>query len=295
MRRPSEDVLNKNSTRLDDAELLVVLSVADGELPMSERGVIVVHPNRLFRDGLRLLLSDFHFRENADGLALAQLVELDEPIESCDLLILSVGPRDFSDQDLLRVSKLRQEHPSTRVVVLGDALSREDAQRLLSVGVNALLSADVSGEMLRYSLELVLMGHGVFPTESMFWPSAAKGEESAPAIDAPAPMIEQGAVEVASPAVPPPNEPRRKILPMGAARPIPLSEREKQVLACLIKGVSNKAIARSLDISEATVKAHVKALLRKIRASNRTQAAIWALNNRFNGDSGDGGDLPLAS
>ena len=58
-----------------------------------------------------------------------------------------------------------------------------------------------------------------------------------------------------------------------------LSVREKSILQCLALGDSNKAIARKVDIAEATVKAHVKTILRKIRAQNRTQAAIWAMNN----------------
>jgi two-component system nitrate/nitrite response regulator NarL len=58
-----------------------------------------------------------------------------------------------------------------------------------------------------------------------------------------------------------------------------LSERENQILRCLIKGLSNKGIARELRIAEATVKVHVKGILRKVCAKNRTQAAIWALNN----------------
>jgi DNA-binding NarL/FixJ family response regulator len=58
-----------------------------------------------------------------------------------------------------------------------------------------------------------------------------------------------------------------------------LSPREKSILRCLIEGDSNKCIARKIDIAEATVKVHVKAILRKIRVQNRTQAAIWAVNN----------------
>src|SRR4029077_4663854 len=58
-----------------------------------------------------------------------------------------------------------------------------------------------------------------------------------------------------------------------------LSVREKCILRCLIEGDSNKAIARKNDIAEATVKVHVKAILRKIRVSKRTQAAIWPMNN----------------
>jgi two-component system nitrate/nitrite response regulator NarL len=45
-------------------------------------------------------------------------------------------------------------------------------------------------------------------------------------------------------------------------------------------GASNKAIARVLKITEATVKVHLRAVLRKIRVNNRTQAAIWATNNQ---------------
>jgi two-component system nitrate/nitrite response regulator NarL len=44
----------------------------------------------------------------------------------------------------------------------------------------------------------------------------------------------------------------------------------------LTQGEPNKVIARKLDITEATIKVHVKAILRKIGASNRTQAAMWA-------------------
>ena len=63
-----------------------------------------------------------------------------------------------------------------------------------------------------------------------------------------------------------------------------LSEREEQILRDLVKGLSNKIIARKLDIAEATVKVHMKSVLRKIRVANRTQAAIWALENGYGVD-----------
>ena len=58
-----------------------------------------------------------------------------------------------------------------------------------------------------------------------------------------------------------------------------LSARETMILRCLMDGDSNKIIARKFDITEATVKVHVKAILRKIQAKNRTQAAIWAASH----------------
>lgn len=55
-----------------------------------------------------------------------------------------------------------------------------------------------------------------------------------------------------------------------------LSSREIEVLMSLSRGNSNKEIARKLEISDATVKVHVKAILRKLRIKNRTEAALWA-------------------
>nr|WP_272914659.1 response regulator transcription factor [Aurantiacibacter rhizosphaerae] len=57
-----------------------------------------------------------------------------------------------------------------------------------------------------------------------------------------------------------------------------LSEREIATLRCLVMGYPNKVIARRLDIGEATVKVHVKAILRKLNVQNRTQAAICGVN-----------------
>jgi DNA-binding NarL/FixJ family response regulator len=77
-----------------------------------------------------------------------------------------------------------------------------------------------------------------------------------------------------------------------------LSHRERQVLTCLAHGQSNKEIARVFNISEATVKVHLKAILRKINMHNRTQAAIWAIEygladadvaRRMNGHAAAGG------
>ena len=55
-----------------------------------------------------------------------------------------------------------------------------------------------------------------------------------------------------------------------------LSRRELVILRTLTEGASNKIIARKMVISKSTVKVHMKAILRKLRLQNRTQAAIWA-------------------
>ena len=62
-----------------------------------------------------------------------------------------------------------------------------------------------------------------------------------------------------------------------------LTEREVQILHSLVQGHSNRMIARTCDITEATVKVHMKSILRKIGVKNRTQAAIWAKENGYAG------------
>jgi two-component system nitrate/nitrite response regulator NarL len=59
-----------------------------------------------------------------------------------------------------------------------------------------------------------------------------------------------------------------------------LSKRERQILASLAVGRSNKEIAEENNLTEATVKVHLRNLLRKIHATNRTQAAVWAITHK---------------
>ena len=80
----------------------------------------------------------------------------------------------------------------------------------------------------------------------------------------------------------------------GGLRPAAPSDREWEILRCLASGSSNKAIARELSIAETTVKVHIKSLLRKLGVSNRTQAAIWALNHG-GGAGQEAGPLPLTA
>jgi len=61
--------------------------------------------------------------------------------------------------------------------------------------------------------------------------------------------------------------------------PHPLTRREQQILVHLSLGLSNREIARSLHISLETVKEHVQNVLRKVQASDRTAAAVWAIRN----------------
>jgi len=64
-----------------------------------------------------------------------------------------------------------------------------------------------------------------------------------------------------------------------AAAPPALSPREREILAFLARGASNKEIARDLDVAESTVKIHVQHILRKLDLTSRVQAAVWAVEH----------------
>ncbi|PKM45644.1 MAG: two-component system response regulator NarL [Gammaproteobacteria bacterium HGW-Gammaproteobacteria-1] len=59
-----------------------------------------------------------------------------------------------------------------------------------------------------------------------------------------------------------------------------LTDRERQILELVAQGLSNKHIARQLDITEGTVKVHVKHLLKKLNLRSRVEAAVWAVTGR---------------
>jgi two-component system nitrate/nitrite response regulator NarL len=121
-------------------------------------------------------------------------------------------------------------------------------------GVNGFCLAAIDPEVFLKSLELVMLGESVLPCgllrSIMDWAPEAGRQ---PVQD----------TKVAG----------SKLSELAAFK---LSARETEILKCLMKGESNKGIARKLDITEATIKAHVKAILRKTGAANRTQAAMWA-------------------
>ena len=67
-----------------------------------------------------------------------------------------------------------------------------------------------------------------------------------------------------------------------------LTPRERETLAWLAKGVSNKHIARGLDVAESTIKVHVQSILRKLNLSSRVQAAVYAVEHGLDKTAGDG-------
>jgi two-component system nitrate/nitrite response regulator NarL len=215
-----------------------------GQMTMQTFQIFLVDPSQLLREGLRRLLDDPSFTVSGEAGTLSEALGRITQDGTPDLLLLDYMAED--KQRLEEIRSLRQRLPKMRVVVLTDALSSTTLAQCFDAGADGYLVKNISSIALKQSLRLVMIGEKVFPTNL-------------------ASLLVNGKVE-ARPA------------PIGESGMAGLSEREIQILQCLLNGYPNKVIAHHLDITESTVKVHLKGILRKIRATNRTQAAIWALN-----------------
>jgi two-component system nitrate/nitrite response regulator NarL len=154
---------------------------------------------------------------------------------------------------------MRLQNADTHIVVLADSFELNDMMAALNAGAGGYcLSTSGCDTLVKY-LDLVMLGETVFPSTMFF--SAVIGQSEAGALLNTYSSVGADRVQTIASALP--------------ARM--LSTREAEILHCLMEGAPNKTIARKLDVAEATVKVHVKAILRKIRVTNRTQAAMWAV------------------
>jgi two-component system, NarL family, nitrate/nitrite response regulator NarL len=151
------------------------------------------------------------------------------------------------------IRQVQERSPETRIVALADLFDLGFVRTAHEVGVNGFCLTTSGPEVLIKSLELVMLGESVLPVailRSVL--DAAPQKQEQPLQD-----------NMAEPT-------------LSDLKACKLSPREAEILGCLREGAPNKIIARKFDVTEATVKVHVKAILRKIGAANRTQAAMWA-------------------
>lgn len=216
----------------------------------------LVGPNSLFREGLKGILQSPY-----QAGTVAETIDSVQKIAELDLIILIADTDQAAVLDQVRRAK--GENPNARIVVMGDTNASEIVRPLLTAGVDGCLLKKISLEALRASLDAVMLGGTVVLPA----PRSAFAIESTDCANTNCVGLEKGAAEAEVPKLD------------AEAGYKKLSDRETEILLCLTRGESNKHIARKCDITEATVKVHLKAILRKIRVSNRTQAAVWAHHN----------------
>lgn len=266
---------------------------------MARGSILIVNPNQLFREGLKQLLLKARFSISGDGKDFAEATGNVTASKSADLIILTLDPGQGMEAGLVQIKLIRRSLPSIKLVALAASLSSAEFLQAMRAGVDAVLTNNISAAVLQASLELVMQSQQIFLAPLNHLLAAVTAGPAAEAIanepkqlgqEEPPEQEEQPRVEEVSNLVP--FAPLRTVSSVTNAPSAPamlaerssapaLSEREGQILRFLVKGYSNKAIARELNIAETTVKVHVKGLMRKVRAANRTQVAIWAMNHYF--------------
>jgi two-component system, NarL family, nitrate/nitrite response regulator NarL len=206
--------------------------------------VTVIGSRTLFRAGLVDLLRAIGFNpieEADDSEQLKRGATLPTP---ADLLV--IGLVRGVDDVTTAVGEIRSWAPAAKIVCLVPEFDLEVMRRCFAAGASGYLLESISRDALRESLRLVYAGEKVFPSE----------------LAAQFPILASRSARADSSLAQPDTD---------------LSCREVEILQCLAVGLSNKAIAKNLNIAEATVKVHVKRILRKAHALNRTQAALWGI------------------
>lgn len=214
--------------------------------------ILVINQNEIEGEGLRRILIERSvddvevFRNYSD----IRFDDMQARMSSVFLLICS--PVDDMTLDICRM--VHEAQPEARLIMLAHECTSLMVARAFRVGVTAYISKDTSCAGLVAMIKLVELGEKVIPSQVIF-DLATLDTTSRPAD----------------------NDVRISDTNM--------SGREIEILRGLIRGEPNKLISRRLNITEATVKVHVKSILRKLHVVNRTQAAIWAMSRGLSGHS----------
>jgi len=221
--------------------------------------LLVVDDHNLFRRGLIALLSlDTRFRvcgEAADIGEALRRIENERP----DLILLDNHLPGVRGVD--GIASLKEAAPEARILMLTVSENENDLTAALQAGADGYLLKTVELDHLSSYIIKVLDGEPVISPEMM--------AKLLTAFRAKSPTPSTNEQTVASDNALPSHVPAE----VGLAL---LTTRERDVLALIANGDSNKVIARKLDIAETTVKIHVHNILRKLQLSSRVQAAIYA-------------------
>jgi DNA-binding NarL/FixJ family response regulator len=215
--------------------------------------ILLVDDHALLREALRGALTELESEaaifEASDGRETMQFVEQHPDV---DLILLDLS---LPDRDGFAVlADLRKAHPAISVVVISAHQDRDNVVRALDLGAVGFIPKSATRKVILGALQLVFSGGIYIP------PQALSRSEPPPA--APQPAAPSGTRL---------GQPER---PAASPADLGLTERQLDVLALMMRGKSNKAICRVLNLAEPTVKNHVRAILKALKVTNRTEAVI---------------------
>jgi DNA-binding NarL/FixJ family response regulator len=213
------------------------------DIDVKRISVAIADDHAIFRDGLRKLLeAEGSFElvgEASDGIEAIDLVRRRMP----DVLLLDLNMPRLAGLDAL--AELIRTTPDLRVIILAASVDRREIIKALRLGARGIVLKSAATELLYRCIQAVVAGE--------VW----VGRDSVPEfIDA----LEEF------------DTPQRA--PRGSLAN--LTERERQIVAAIVGGASNRDVAHELSVSEQTVKNHLSRIFEKCGVSNRTELAVLA-------------------
>jgi DNA-binding NarL/FixJ family response regulator len=210
---------------------------------------ILVGKKILLREGLAKILHSANFRILASVSCADDLLPGKPQLQQPMFLVVHTG-NDF-DVAIEQIEILRDQYPDGRIAIVADHYRLGELVSAFRAGANGYFVDVMTCDVFIKSMELVMMGETIFPPPFLSFVLGQEGDR-----------LGEGVLR---------KEKNQAILVTTQDMLAPqLSAREKSILRCLIEGDSNKCIARKIDIAEATVKVHVKAILRKIGVRQRS-------------------------
>ena len=223
------------------------------ENPIPPIRVLLVDDHSLFRSGIRSLL-----QRHVDFAVVGEAADGVEGIKRCkqlkpDVVLLDLHMPGMSGVETLLL--MQQDCPGMTVLMLTVSEESEDLAQAMRAGAQGYLIKNIETDYLLRAIRRAHAGE-IVVAEALTGKLVAHMQSGQPS-ERPASDIDK------------------------------LTPREKDILACLALGESNKFIARKLDLAESTVKIHVQNVLKKLKLTSRVQAAVIAVEHRMMGGTGE--------
>ncbi len=207
--------------------------------------VLVIDDHPLLRKGVcQLLELTEGFTVVGEAASGREGIELAKQLDP-DLILLDLNMKGINGLETLRT--LRDMGEDARIILLTVSNAPEDLIAAIRAGADGYILKDNDPDAILSLIANAMQGQTAISPELASLLAAALREES---------VAEQRSQAS-------------------------LTERETAILKCLAAGMSNKLIARELDIMESTVKVHVRNLLKKLKFRSRVEAAVWAVANQL--------------
>ncbi|MEI6558921.1 MAG: response regulator transcription factor [Rhodospirillaceae bacterium] len=210
--------------------------------------ILVADDHKLLREGLKPFL-----RELGEDVLIHEAATFKETQDAAavatDLRVIMLDLSMPGMNGMRGVETLRSEHPDVPLVILSGDSRRETVLGAVQAGASGFISKTVSGAAMVNALRLVLSGETYLPSSAIAEDDYAAGPESGNG-GGRAPSLLEG-----------------------------LSPRDREILALVVEGLTNKEIGRRIGLQEVTIKAHLRSLYRRIGAANRAQAVRITLQN----------------